>query len=146
MTIIKVMSFLLIITFIAVVSFYKGGGVDEPIERDILYMDLPDNKFFIMNNDLSCEIIYSSNENSVGTVIGLLDLNTKNPQMLGSLGGKAPISKLFEDENIIVVGMIAYSSGASDIFHVDKNNGHFARSEGGMAFGTYAYGSTGICK
>ena len=47
MTIIKVMSFLLIITFIAVVSFYKGGGVDEPIERDILYMDLPDNKFFI---------------------------------------------------------------------------------------------------
>lgn len=102
---------------------------------------------FVMSDNLSCAVKKSSDKREIGTVLSLLGLKTDNPKLLSnSSGGTFPLTKLYEDEDTITVGLIASGSGSTDIFVVDKKTGEFARTASGTLAGIYAAASKGTCK
>jgi len=101
---------------------------------------------FIMRNDLSCTVKQSSHKKNVDKVIPLLGLQEGNPRFLWKEGGSSPLTKFYEDGDILVVGLIASFSGGTDIFSLNTATGEFVRTTSGHLLGLYAEASKGICR
>lgn len=101
---------------------------------------------FIMANNLSCQILYSTNKEDVGKYISLLNLFSDVPRALFPSGVDSPMQKAYETENVLTMILIASGSGGIDAFVLDKKTGIFARVSAGSFLGVYSVASRGNCK
>lgn len=103
---------------------------------------------FVMDNDLACTILYSTDRSDIGKKISLLDLKTDQTRALfehKEYAGTSPLKKIFEDDDIVVLQLVAYLSGAVDTISVNKKSGIFLRSAMSGMLGDVS-ASKGNCK
>lgn len=101
---------------------------------------------FLMMNNLSCQILYSTNREDVDKNISLLDLFSNSPGFLSPNGGTSPMQKMYETEDVLTMLLVASGSGSIDGFVLNKKTGTFARVSTGSFLGVYAVASKGNCK
>lgn len=112
------------------------------------------NPSFLMSNNLSCTVLYSTDAKTVGKKVSLLDLKNDHPRVLFESGVDSPMQKLFETEDLLAIQLVASGSGSVDTFHLDKKRGVFTEvssgigpSAEGLGFSPeYAVASKGNCK
>lgn len=78
---------------------------------------------FVMSNNLSCTVLYSTEAKGAGKKISLLDMKSDRPRVLFESGTDSPMQKLFETESLLVIQLIASGTGSVDTFHLDKRRG-----------------------
>lgn len=101
---------------------------------------------FIMGNNLSCQILYSTQKEDIGKSISLLNLFSDSPEFLSPDGGTSPLQKAYETDNTLTILLVASGSGSIDAFVLDKETGIFSRVSAGSFLGVYAVAAKGNCK
>ncbi|KPJ55355.1 hypothetical protein AMJ47_00585 [Parcubacteria bacterium DG_72] len=141
---ISILIIIIVGLFISNVYFWSSSR--DVLKNEPLKESLKPELYFVMKNDLSCEVKLSSSKEEIGRVLSLLDLQTDSPKMLSDYGGTSPMLKFFESEDTLVFGLIAGGSGSTDIFVLDKKTGVFGRTESGNLAGVFSFASKGTCK
>ena len=135
-----------IIIVLVILSAYLYFSGRDSLDNKPFEISLNPDPYFIMSNDLLCIVKKSSDKKNIGIVLSLLDLTTDNPRMLSNNGASSPMTKFFEAEDTLVLGLVASVSGSTDIFVLNKEPGEFARTSSGNLGGVYAFASKGTCK
>lgn len=104
------------------------------------------NPGFVMSDNLSCAILYSTDKQVAGKSISLIGLETDSPKMLPEDGGAYPMNKIFETNKLLVIQNVASGSGSVDTFHIDKEKGIFTRAASGVFLSEYVVATKGNCK
>lgn len=101
---------------------------------------------YLILDSISCKQIRSTDPKSVGEQLTITNLNSDNPKVVfGNRSGGAPMKKVFEDKQTLVIQQIASGTGSTDTITVDKEGGTFARSFAGNFVGVYAGATIGTC-
>ena len=118
------------------------------LNNDIYNLNDPlTSKTILLKSNLSCSAKRSTNKKDIGEVISLIGIDTDNPRVLFSnSGGTSPLKKLFESEETLTLGLVAFATGGTDIFVLNKKTGEFARTLSGNLANIYVSASKGVCK
>ena len=84
--------------------------------------------------------------NDVGYAFTLTGVQGSDPSVTFQSGNNSPLKKVFEDDRLITLQLVASATGSVDTIIVDKQSGIFARSATGIFGSGYADGSFGICR
>jgi len=134
----------LIISVLLLLNIYQYFR--DPLKTDVLIE--VENPFsgYVFKGSLNCVVQNSSDRESLGEELFLIDLETDSPRLLVNDGGTFPLSVMYDKGNTLVLGLIASGSGGTDIVVLDKSTGQFARTSSGNLAGVYAYSHKGFCK
>lgn len=128
------------------ITFLIAGYLIGERRNDIEHKAAKPNHGYVFKDDLSCVVQYSTSKDEPGRHISLLRLSSNEPAGLFSRsGGTSPLKKLFEDEDVLVLQLIASATGSVDTFHLNKKTGVFTRLEAGDIL-RYATVSKGACE
>jgi len=139
-----------ILIIVLVVAFLTGYYYKTyQIENQLFQLETGEVKGtpgFLMTNNLSCQILYSTNKEDIGKSISLLNLFSDSPGFLSYRGGTSPIQKVYETNDQLTMLLVASGSGSIDAFVLNKKTGEFSRVSAGSLAGVYAVASKGNCK
>lgn len=139
--------YILIIIVLVILSGYLYFSNRDALDNKPFETSLNPEPGFLMSDNLTCSIKKSSDKKEIGSVISFIGLKSDNPKMLsGSTGGTSPLTKLFESDDTITLGLVASGTGSTDIFVINKKTGEFARTSSGILGGVYSFASKGTCK
>jgi len=141
----KSILYVVVIVLIILSAYLYFSNIDV-LKNEEIGKEISGAPFFIMKNNLSCEIKLSSDKKELGEVLSLLDLETNSPKYLSGLGGTLLMKKFFESDETLVFGWVGVSTGSTDIFVLNKKTGVFARTASGNLFGIFAFASKGVCR
>jgi hypothetical protein len=114
----------------------QQSAIDQPIVGS---------SSFVFGNNLHCEILVSTQEDDIGKIITLMDLETDQPRVLFASGTDSPMKKVGEYEGSLTI-QLATPAGSIDSITLDKETGIFARAVVGNMGSPYAGASRGTCK
>jgi hypothetical protein len=101
---------------------------------------------YSFSDNLSCASQYSTNKDFKDKHISLIGLTSDSPKALFSgIGMTSPLKKIYEDEKLLVVQLVAFASGGVDTIHLNKKTGVFTQITAGSLAGEYAYAEKGSC-
>lgn len=143
-----------IFTILAIAIFITGGIIGylfrgHQLQSQLLpsvIKEVKENPIFLMGDNLSCQILYSTNKDDVGKNISLLNLFSNDPKFLSPDGGTFPLKKVYETEDTLTMLWVATGSGSIDAIVLDKTTGIFSRVSAGSFLRVYAVASKGNCK
>ena len=102
---------------------------------------------FRMTDNLVGSVLKSSSRKGVGEKLTFIGLNSGAPKVVfGESGMTSPLSKVFENEKMVTLLLVASGSGGVDAFVIDKQSGKFARAAAGGLTGVHALASVGLCQ
>ena len=93
-----------------------------------------------------CEIEKSTVEEDIGEFIALTDLETENPIAIFPNGGRSPMKRISNKDDILVIQLVASGSGSTDTITLFKSNGKFEREAKGNIGGNYSESWKGQCR
>lgn len=148
---IKFIVFIVIVVFIFIIGGIIGYLFNEfRIQRQLFpspnFEKIKGIPNFTFRNNLSCQILYSTDKEEIGKQISFLNLFSDNPSVLFSTGYTLPMHKVYETESVLTMVLIASGSGSIDAFVLDKKTGIFARVSAGSFLGVYSVASKGKCQ
>lgn len=102
---------------------------------------------FAMANNLSCNVLYSTDKSGIGKKLSLLDLETDSPKVLfeGEFSSTYPMKKIDEFDGALSMQWVS-TSGSLDTIYLNKKTGVFLRAMMGNAVGEYIVAQKGNCK
>ena len=121
-----------------------GVGCSNDLDKDI-----KGNPGFVMQGDLACTIAISTSKEDVGKKVSLLALQSTEPKALfehQTHAGTSPMKVIFEDEDALVIQLVASATGSIDTISLNKKTGVFVRAQIGSVAGNYATAQKGNCK
>jgi hypothetical protein len=105
------------------------------------------NEEFAIQKTIPAIFLESTDKKEKGEKIYFLDLDTDEPKVLFyDTESRSPFKKIYEDDDTIVIQLVASATGSIDTFIIAKKNGKFVRLSGGNVMGLYGDVSFGVCK
>lgn len=121
------------------------------ITIEIMYIFVPyrynyRNDSWFFSNTSMCRIDSSSIKKDIGEFIALTDLKSEDPVAIFPDGMRSPMKKVSENNNILVIQLVASASGSTDMITIFKDTGKFEREAKGNVGGSYSEMWKGQCR